>query len=199
MKRISILHSAIALLFFSLPAQADVRPKEVVKTYAISGTTGAALYESIGRHGPRIRSGSSSAVAITEFDLKWGRDYERDGNDCVLAVVRPFLTITYTLPKPSQKLPPDVAARWKVFIDGIRTHENVHGKYVLEMAQTIHDTTLGFRQANDPNCRKIRQTIQVPIKAAFDRYKERNRAFEQVEMRRGGNVHQLILQLVNER
>lgn len=199
MKRNSILHSGIALLFLSLPAHADVRPKEVVKTYAIAGTTGIELYESIGRHGPRLKGGSSSAVAITEFDLKWGRDYKRDGNDCFLAVVRPFLTITYTYPKPSQKLPSDVAARWRVFMDGIRTHENVHGRYVLEMAQAIHDTTLGFRQPNDPNCRKIRQTIQVPIKAAFDRYKERNRAFEQEEMRRGGNIHQLILQLVNER
>ncbi|MEM9107971.1 MAG: DUF922 domain-containing protein [Pseudomonadota bacterium] len=199
MKRISILQLAIAFVVFSLPAQAEVRPKEVVKTYAISGTTGMALYESIGARGPRLRGGSSSAVAITEFDLKWGRDYERDGNDCVLAVVRPFLTITYTYPKPAQKLPPDVDERWRVFMDGIQTHERVHGQYMLEMAQTIYDTTLGFRQPNDPNCKKIRQTIQVPIKAAFDRYKARNRAFEQEEMRQDGNIHQLILQLINGR
>ncbi len=197
MTRIPVLTIAFALLFPALPAQAEVRAKEVVKSYAISGTTGMALYRSIGDRGPRLRGGLSSAIAKTDFDLKWGRDYERDGNDCVLAVVRPFLTITYTLPKPSDNLPPDVAARWRVFIDGIRTHEAVHGKYVQEMAQTIYETTLGFRQPNDPNCKKIRQAIQAPLKAAFDRYKARNRSFEQDEMRNGGNIHQLILDLVN--
>lgn len=193
-----VLAIAAALSLLIIPARADdIRPKYVEKTYAISGTSGFDLYQSIGERGPRIRGGASSAIALTEFDLKWGRDYVRRGNDCVLAEVRPFLTITYTYPKPSQKLPPEVAARWRVFIEGMRTHEEVHGRYVLEMAQQIYDTTLGFSQPDDPNCRKIRQAIQTPLKTAFDRYKARNRAFEQSEMRRGGNVHQLILQLVN--
>ena len=178
---------------------ADIRAKEVVKTYAISGTTGIALYQSIGAKGPRLRGGLSSAIAKTDFDLKWGRDYRRDGNDCVLAAVRPFLTITYTLPKPTGKLAPDLAARWRVFIAGIRAHEAVHGKYVVEMAQDIYDTTLGFRQPNDPNCKKIRSGIQAPLKAAFARYKARNRAFEQAEMASGGNIQQLILELIDGR
>ena len=147
--------ASLLLSILTLPAQADVRPKYVTKTYAISGSSGIELYESIGARGPLLRGGASRAVAITEFDLKWGRDYERDGNDCVLAVVRPFLTITYTLPKPSARLDPAMTARWKTFIEGIRIHEEVHGRYMLEMAQEIHDTTLGFRQPNDPNCKKI--------------------------------------------
>lgn len=195
MKRILIL----PLLLLALPAHADIRAKEVVKTYAISGTTGLALYQSIGAHGPRIRGGASSAIAKTDFDLKWGRDYKRDGKDCVLAVVRPFLTITYTLPKPAKNLAPDVAARWRVFIAGIRAHEAVHGQYITEMAQDIYDTTLGFRQKNDPNCRAIRNAIQTPLKAAFARYKARNHAFEEAEMGTGGNVQRLILGLINGR
>ena len=189
---------AVGLLVVS-PALADIRPKEVVKTYAISGTTGLELYQSIGAHGPRIRGGITSAIAKTDFDLKWGRDYVRDGNDCVLKAARSFLTITYTLPKPAKKLSPDMAERWTVFIDGIRAHEAVHGRYVIEMAQEIYDTTVGFRQPDDPDCKKIRQGIQVPLKAAFTRYKTRNRSFEQAEMSDGGNVHQLILGLVNGR
>lgn len=196
-RMIRILRTASALLFLALPVHADIRATEVEKTYAISGTTGMALYESIGTRGPRIRGGASSAIAKTDFDLKWGRDYKRDGKDCVLAVVRPFLTITYTLPKPAQSLAPDVAARWRVFIDGIRAHEAVHGGYVADMAQEIYDTTLGFRQPNDPNCKTIRNAIQAPLKAAFERYKARNRAFEQAEMGAGGNIQQLILGLVN--
>ena len=194
-----LLPTVTALLLLALPARADIRPSFVEKTYAISGTSGIALYESIGVHGPHIRGGASSAIAKTDFDLKWGRDYVRDGNDCVLAAARSFLTITTTLPKPAGKLPPDVAARWRVFIAGIRAHEAVHGEYIVDMAQDIYDTTVGFRQPNDPNCKTIRNAIQVPLKAAFDRYKARNRAFEEAEMSTGGKVQQLILELVNGR
>ena len=197
MKR--ILFTLAVLLPFALPVHADIRPREVEKTYRVSGTTGLELYKSIGERGPRLRGGLSSAIAKTDFDLKWGRDYERDGNDCVLTAARSFLTITYTLPKPARKLPPDVAARWRVFIAGIRAHEAVHGKYVIEMAQQIYDTTVGFRQPNDPNCKKIRAAIQAPLKAAFVRYKTRNRDFEQSEMRNGGNIQQLILELIDGR
>jgi predicted secreted Zn-dependent protease len=197
MKSIPISRTAAALLYLALPAHADIRATIVEKTYPISGTTGIALYESIGARGPRIRSGASSAIAKTDFDLKWGRDYKRDGKDCVLAAARPFLTITYTLPKPTEILPPDIAARWRIFIAGIRAHESVHGKYIADMAQEVYDTTVGFRQQNDPNCRAIRDAIQVPLKAAFARYKARNRAFEQAEMGAGGNVEQLILGLIN--
>ncbi|MEX3007999.1 DUF922 domain-containing Zn-dependent protease [Hoeflea sp. TYP-13] len=194
---LTIAQAFAAMLFLSLPAGADIRATEVEKTYAISGTTGLALYKSIGARGPRLHGGASSAIAKTDFDLKWGRDYRRDGNDCVLVAARHFLTITYTLPKPAEKLAPDVAARWRVFISGIRAHEAVHGEYIVDMAQDIYDTTVGFRQKNDPDCKTIRKAIQVPLKAAFDRYKARNRAFEQSEMGAGGNVQQLILGLVN--
>lgn len=184
------------MCFFALPAHADIRATEVEKTYTISGRTGLELYRSIGERGPRIRDGQSSAVAITEFDLRWGRDYVRDGNDCVLAAARPFLTITYTLPKPPGNLPPDLAARWRVFIAGIRTHEKVHGGYMVDLAQDIYDTTVGFRQPNDPGCKSIRNAIQTPLKAAFERYKARNRIFEESEMRDGGNIQQLIIGLI---
>ena len=47
--------------------------------------------------------------------------------------------------------------------------------------------------------KRYRQGIQVPLKAAFERYKARNRSFEESEMKKGGNVQQLILELVNGR
>ena len=188
---------AAALLVLAAPALAgEVKPKFVEKTYAVSGATGIALYESMGSNGPVLRGGASSAIAKTDFDLKWGRDYVRDGNDCVLQAARSFLTITYTLPKPSQRLSADVAARWRVFIDGIRAHEAVHGQYVAEMAQEIYDTTVGFRQENDPGCKAIRLAIQTPLKQAYARYKARNRAFEEAEMARNGPIHHLILDLI---
>ena len=75
-----------------------------MKTYAVSGTSGPELYASIGERGPAASIGR--AIAHTNFKLTWTRDYQTRGSDCVLATARPKLTITYTLPKASQKLPP---------------------------------------------------------------------------------------------
>ena len=66
------------------------------------------------------------------------------------------------------------------------------------MAQEIYDTTLGFRQKNDPNCKKIRSGIQAPLRPP-SRATRPQQQFEQAEMASGGNIHQLILELVEER
>lgn len=186
----------LALVFAALPARAEVRARVVERTYAVEGSTGRALYASIGRNGPRLRGGASNAIARTDFDLRWGRDYRPDGNACVLAAARPFLTVTYTLPKPAHALPPGVAARWDTFIAAIRAHEAVHGRYIEQMAQEIYDATVGFRQENDPGCTKIRDAIQAPLREAYARYKARNAAFEKSEMAPGGPVRRLILELI---
>ena len=192
----AVLFVPLVLVLTALPAQADVKAKEVEKTYAITGTTGAALYASIGERCPRIRDGASSAIAYTTFELLWGRDYRRDGNACIMEAARPFLTITYTLPKPRGKLPPDLAARWRTFIKGIRAHEKQHGAMIRDLTQDLLDVTIGYRQDNDPGCKAIRKEILTPIKAAYARHRARNRAFEQAEMAQGGTIHQLIIGLV---
>lgn len=186
----------LALFFTAVPAWADWQAREVEKPYAITGKTGGALYESIGERGPRIRGGDSSAIAYTTFKLLWNRDYRRDGNACVLVAAKPFLTITYTLPKPARKLPPRLATRWRTFIKGIRAHEKQHGKMIRALTQDLQDVTIGFRQENDPGCKTIRKTIMTPIRAAYDRHKARNRTFEKKEMAQGGPVHKLIIGLV---
>ena len=193
MRRLIVI---LALCCLAAPAHAGIRAKIVETTYAISGTTGLELYASIGARGPRLRGGASSAVAKTDFDLRWGRDYVRVGNACVLKAARPFLIVTYTLPEPAGPLPAKIAARWRIFIAGIRAHEAVHGRYVEEMAQEIYDTTVGFRQENDPGCKAIRDAIQAPLKAAYARYKAKNTAFERSEMAPGGNIQRLITDLI---
>jgi predicted secreted Zn-dependent protease len=54
-----------------------------------------------------------------------------------------------------------------------------------------------LRAGGDPGCSKIRADVLARVKALAARQHERNRAFDKVEMSKGGNVHQLILGLVN--
>jgi predicted secreted Zn-dependent protease len=190
--------AAFALAFLAVPAQAaDWQPRELVKHYSISGATAPELYAAIGGSGPLI--GKNRAIALTSWDLKWRRDYQSDGSACALISAIPFLTITTTLPKPAVTLRDPAARLWKIFIDGIAAHEKVHGGDVQSMVNDIITGTVGLAVENDPQCKKIREEVLILVKAANEAYKAKSRAFDRVEMAKGGNVHGLILGLVNGR
>jgi predicted secreted Zn-dependent protease len=186
---------SIALLAASAQAQTNWRPSEQIKTYTVSGSTGFALYESIGERGPQA---GVQAVAHTTFKLTWRRDYrpQPDGA-CVLATARPNLTIIYTWPKAPAKLAPDVTASWQRFISGVEKHERVHGAHILEMVKKIEAFSVGLRAENDPKCQKVRDVLQQRLGELSNEQRQRGRDFDKDEMSNGGAVHQLIMALVN--
>ena len=177
-------------------AQADWKPVEKVAPYAISGKTGPDLYASIGERGPK--AGIGRAIAFTDFKLTWSRDYQpQPDGACMLVSARPKLIVTYALPKPSQKLSEPVATNWKTFIDGVRRHERVHGEMIVAMVEEIEAFTVGLSVPDDPNCKKIRKRITERLAEISQAQRQKSRDFDRVELSDGGNVHQLILDLVN--
>lgn len=200
MSRYQLLFALVsaALLAGPLPARAWTAVEQV-KTYPVSGSTGAELYQSIGENGPVI-SGNRRTIAHTTFKLTWRRDYrERADGSCIIAVNVPKLIITYTLPKPRGPVPPSVASSWKRFYDGLAAHERVHGQHIKEMVQAIQDVSVGMSAPNDPGCHKVRAELQTHLKRLSDEQRARGRAFDGEEMGDGGNVHQLVLGLVTGR
>ena len=187
----------LALLLLTLPAHADTIR---IKTYAISGITGPALYASIGDKGPML-GGGRRVIAFTNWDLKWTRSYVPEkaagGGRCTLATAAPHLIITITLPKPSAPLTGALAAHWQTFITGIEAHERTHAADIQTMVETITRETVGLTEANDPQCKSIRKTVLAKVQAANEAYKAASRAFDKVEMGAGGNVNGLVLGLVN--
>ncbi len=178
-------------------ARADWKPVDRVETYAISGTTGRELYESIGEKGPKV--GDTRVIAYTTFDLKWSRDYRPSAGGCTLARAKPHLIIITKLPKPAGKLPAATAAAWKTFIDGIRTHEAVHGVHMIEMTRAIEAYSVGLRVENDPSCKKIRAVLTERLAELSKEQRRRSNEFDKLEMSQGGNVHQLVFALINGR
>ncbi len=168
---------------------------EKVDHYKVSGTSPMALYQSVGERGPKLSLGR--VIAHTTFKLTWQRDYQQQGSACVLASAKPKLIITYTLPKPTQKLSPDVAAKWEAFYDGIVEHEKLHGQFMKDLTQQIQDVSIGLRDENDPGCKKVRAALQAQLKPISDAHVARHSEYDQVEMSPGGAVHQLILAFLN--
>jgi predicted secreted Zn-dependent protease len=196
-----MLRLALFPLLLALPAHAtEWQATERTDYYPVSGTTGIALYESIGANGPVISGKGKSArrtIALTEYDLKWRRDYRPQGTACTLAAATPLLTIIYRLPKPRGKLSGATARAWQTFAGGMAAHEKVHGDLIRARAQAIVDETVGLTVENDPDCAKTRAEVQARALKAHEAYKTRSRAFDAKEMSDGGNVHRLILGLVN--
>ncbi|MFI0846984.1 DUF922 domain-containing Zn-dependent protease [Mesorhizobium sp. IMUNJ 23232] len=188
---------AAALLGLSPAAAQDAwQPVEKVEPYAISGTTPPELYASMGERGPEIGKGRR-VIAFTNFKLTWRRDYQQRGSACVIAAATPKLIITYTLPRPSQKLPAATRARWEPFIAGIAAHEKVHGEYIIDMVRQIVAYSVGLTVEDDPGCKKIRTVLTQRLSELSQEQRRKGRDFDRVEMGDGGNVQQLIIALLN--
>ncbi|MBZ9655666.1 DUF922 domain-containing Zn-dependent protease [Phyllobacterium sp. 2063] len=187
---------AVCLSLSPAIARAEWQAIEKVEPYAIAGKSGAALYASIGEKGPKV-GGMVRAIAHTNFKLTWTRKYETQGDACTLVSARPKLIITYTLPKPAEQLPDAAQKNWDRFIAGVRSHELVHGDMIKDLVKAIEATTVGLSVPNDPKCQKIRAEMTKRLSALSLEQRQKSRDFDKAEMSQGGNVHQLILALVN--
>ncbi|EKF16831.1 DUF922 domain-containing Zn-dependent protease [Nitratireductor pacificus] len=176
-------------------ARADWKADERIETYAISGSTGIELYRSIGERGPKV--GVGRAIAYTDFKLTWRRDYQPRGGKCTLVSAKPTLIITYRLPKPSGPLPAATKRLWDTFIAGVEAHERMHGVFITEMVKEIEAVSVGLTADNDPNCQKVRQKLQGHLGRLSQAQRQKGRDFDREELSEGGNVHRLVLGLVN--
>lgn len=197
--RVMLVRVLAAGLLFVIPSLATAQwvPVEQVKTYTVSGTTGIELYSQIGEKGPLV-GGGMRTIAHTDFKLLWSRNYQpQPDGSCKLVSARPRLTLIYTLPKAG-KMPGSLKAKWDTFADGVRRHERVHGDMIVEMVKEIESVSIGLSASADPKCQKIRQDLTSRLGEISRRNRERHRDYDKLEMNNGGNVHQLILKLVNE-
>jgi predicted secreted Zn-dependent protease len=194
---IRLLLIAACIACVPLAARAEWQALEKVEPYAIAGKSGPELYASIGERGPK--AGMVRAIAYTDFKLTWQRKYEPQDGACTLVSAKPKLIITYRLPRPAEKLPAAAARRWETFSAGINAHEKVHGEFIVEMVKAIEAATVGLSVPDDPECRKIRTEMTKRLSALSLAQRQKSRDFDRTELRNGGAVHQLILNLVNGR
>lgn len=181
-----------------LPAAAHAgwKPAEKVEHYRVSGRTGIELYRSIGENGPNV--GVGRVIAYTDFKLLWSRDYrpQPDGS-CTLVSARPSLTITYRLPRAGGDMPAATKRLWETFVAGVTAHEKVHGEMIVDLVKAIEAVSVGLTAPDDRNCQKVRAALQSRLGPLSEEQRRKSREFDRVEMGDGGNVHKLILALVN--
>ena len=101
------------------------------------------------------------------------------------------------LPKPAEQLPAPIQKNWETFASGVRDHEKVHGEMIKDMVRDIEAVSVGLSVSGDPDCRKIRTELTKRLSELSLAQRQRSRDFDRTELSEGGNVHQLILNLVN--
>ena len=196
---IRLLAMAMCIAFLPMAAHAaDWQPVEKIKTYAVAGTSGAELYDSIGERGPLLGP-NVRAIAHTDFKLTWTRKYESQPDGaCAITANIPKVIITYTLPKPSAQLPASTRRSWQHFIAGVEAHERVHGQFIKDMVKEIEAMSVGFSMPEDPKCSRIRVELTKRLGEISKKQQQRNRDFDKVELSDGGNLQQLVIKLVRE-
>lgn len=193
-----LLAVAMSIALLPIAAHADWQAVETTETYAITGTSGRELYDSIGERGPLLGP-KVRAIAHTDFKLTWTRKYEPQPDGvCTITVNIPKLIITYTLPKPSAQLPASTRKSWQKFIAGVEAHERVHGGFIKDMVKEIEAMSVGFSVPDDPKCSKIRVELTKRLGEISNKERQKNSEFDKVEFSDGGNLQQLVLKLVKE-
>lgn len=199
MMRASLLTTAgVTLLCASaVVAQAADRTKVGTATYPISGVTGAELYASMQRHGPR-HGFLSRAIAQTSYKVEWHAEVEADGDVCRVVEAYPMLDMTYTFPEPAENLSPAVRKRWRAFMAGVKRHEERHGALARQMVRAAEAAVKGLTIRGDRSCSKTRWEVRRRANAVYATYEARQRAFDAKEHRDRGNIDRLIRALIRQ-
>ncbi|MBE7158727.1 MAG: DUF922 domain-containing protein, partial [Rhodospirillales bacterium] len=111
MNKIALALALGASVVVFAPALADTKVEVKTKTYNISGRTGEALVAAMDRKGPR-QGFTARAIAQTKYTVGWEFEWETQNGACRLAKADGLLNMTYTYPKISNDVSPDLQRRW---------------------------------------------------------------------------------------
>ncbi len=195
MKCILLSCCILSALIATIPARAAPKVSTKTTTFAISGKSGQALLAELERKGPR-HGYTSRAIAQTRYTMNTEADWTYRDGSCAVTRPKVRLDITYIYPKVTGPVAGGVKVRWAAFMSGIRKHEEVHGRIAREMAAEADRAVAGLKVADGRNCGKLRAEMKRVVAAIVARHEARQRQFDVVEHKGGGNVEGLIKRLV---
>lgn len=175
-------------------ASADIAIKVDSRTYPVSGNTGAALLSVMDRRGPR-QGFRARAIAQTRYSVSWRIEWAETVADCRVRRADGQLAITYTYPKLSGPVSPQLKRRWDAFLRGVTAHEERHGDMARQMAGAAQKAMLGVRIAKDRGCRRAQAEAKRRLAAVYEDYERRQNSFDRREHRPGGPVEGLVVRL----
>lgn len=192
MRATSLTMLAVAgTLCCAVPALAGTKLTVHVRTYDISGKTGADLVDAMDGLGPR-HGFTTRAIAETGYAVHWDFDIANAGGTCVLRKATGRIDLTYTFPRRISPADRALTRRWDRFMAGVRQHEHTHGRIAMRMMRATETALAGLKRPANWFCAGLRQEAKRRIDAIYVEYEAKQNAFDVQEHRSGGHVEHLV-------
>lgn len=190
--------SCCVLAALSCATSARANPKVTVQTstFPISGASGETILSELERKGPK-HGFMSRAIAQTRYTMKSDAlEWRRDNGICSVTKPSVRLDITYIYPKVTGNVSSEMRGRWQRFMAGVTRHEQTHGRMAREMANSADKAISALRVKDGKSCAKLRVEMKRVVNLVVADYEKRQRQFDAVEHKAGGNIEGLIQRLV---
>ncbi|MBZ9865561.1 DUF922 domain-containing protein [Mesorhizobium sp. CA15] len=197
MRRISLAILAAAGMLSCAPAFAGTKLTVHVRSYDVTGRTGAELIEAMDGLGPR-HGHATRAIAETGYTVHWNLDVKRDNGICRLRQATGMIDLTYTFPRLTSPSGPVLRERWDRFMAGVRQHEHTHGRIAKQMMRATETALAGLERQDNWFCTGLRWDARHRIDTIYADYEARQNAFDAREHRDGGHVEKLVNALMGK-
>lgn len=181
------------ILVFAVPANSKVKISERTKYYSVSGKTGAQMFRSITRRGPKTRR-DGHAIATTKTSIKF-RNIKTaiEGRVCVIKNIDVILNLTYTLPRwrGSRHASPKTRKNWEKFLALVEKHEATHGRISREYARKLHARMKRLTGKVSRGCEDFGKFHSRSLRLAEKEFTRRHRAFDRREGRASSRIRRL--------
>lgn len=165
----------------AVPAQAGVTLAERTQSYKVSGRTGAELWRSISRRGPR----ENHPASATEMRMTIGNvRIAMRGNRCTVSGIDVQLAVVTRYPRWTgrRRAGRDLRDRWRQFSARIRRHEAKHITITREFASAVR-REIRQAQRRGSDCSRAGRSLLQRIEALRRAHDRRQR---QLDRREGG-------------
>jgi predicted secreted Zn-dependent protease len=186
----------LAALAFVSPCRAGAKVSVKTTSFAISGASGETILNELERKGPK-HGFMSRAIAQTRYTMNSeALAWRHDKGVCIVTKPSVRLDITYIYPKVNGGMSGEMRSRWQRFMAGVTKHEETHGRLAREMAHAVDKAISGLRVKDGKGCGKLHTEMKRVVNLVVADYEARQRRFDAVEHKSGGNIEGLIRKLV---
>jgi predicted secreted Zn-dependent protease len=133
-----------------------------VTYYAVGGTTTAAIFADIEKHGPSDTTlGEAIGMTAGAWSIDW-KGLEVRPRLCEPDALTITLSLVVTLPQHRQveALPPDIRANWERFAERVAAHEQRHVDIYLDGARAMKQRMEAALTTGSP-CEEIEQRLRA--------------------------------------
>lgn len=200
-KAVAVMLCGIFAVVAGHVSSAAAKPNITVKTeyYSVRGDTGLKLMVQMNRRGPK-HSWWARSIAQTQYTSSWGASWRWSKGACRAFKAPVGLAITYVYPNLEGNASAALRKRWKKFVSEVVVHEKAHGNLARQMVAAMEKEILATRMnTNDRNCRGMKRLLTKRVDKVIAAYEKKQRKFDEVEHRDGGNVDKMVARLIGEK